>query len=274
MLDHDPVIPYFQIPSLFGVIHAFGVLVAIGILAGAHMVKVRARQLGLDDLDTSSMVTWGIVAGFIGAHVFDIIFYQPEVLLERPWALLDPRTGLSSFGGFAGALIGIVWWVRRNKQPMFPFADAAAFGLVTGWLFGRLGCFSAHDHPGRHTSFWLAVSYPDGPRFDLGLNEAIFALVVSSVFLVMSRWKMRVGVYVTTVCLVYAPVRFFLDFLRATDVRGSDARYYGLTPAQYACIATFITGIVLLVRTLRTPAAGAPSATATVAPPQKQPARG
>jgi phosphatidylglycerol---prolipoprotein diacylglyceryl transferase len=39
--------------------------------------------------------------------------------------------------------------------------------------------------------------------------------------------------------LMYCPVRFGLDFLRATDVARPDQRYAGMTPAQWACLATF-----------------------------------
>jgi phosphatidylglycerol:prolipoprotein diacylglycerol transferase len=40
------------------------------------------------------------------------------------------------------------------------------------------------------------------------------------------------------VALLYAPLRFGLDFLRADDVR-----YAGLTPAQYVMIGLFAAGI-------------------------------
>jgi phosphatidylglycerol:prolipoprotein diacylglycerol transferase len=36
---------------------------------------------------------------------------------------------------------------------------------------------------------------------------------------------------------VYGAGRFLLDFLRADDVVYADARYLGLTPAQYAALA-------------------------------------
>ncbi|WP_437593604.1 hypothetical protein [Sorangium sp. So ce1000] len=46
--------------------------------------------------------------------------------------------------------------------------------------------------------------------------------------------------------VLYAPVRFLLDFLRIVDVR-----YAGLTPGQYGAIALFIAGLVLLIRSTR-----------------------
>jgi phosphatidylglycerol---prolipoprotein diacylglyceryl transferase len=269
------VIPYFEIPPFgpYGLIHAFGVLVATGILLGAWAVRKRARQIGLDDLDASSMTTWAIVVGFIISHLFDVIFYQPDTLAKY-WreifsppagsstgpALLDfvkflliPLYGISSMGGFLGALIAMLYWCWSRKKPLWPFADSAIFGLMQGWLFGRLGCFSAHDHPGRHTDFFLAVRYPDGPRHDLGLYEAIYAGLFTAIFWALYRKPRRVGTYLAITCLTYAPLRFLLDFLRATDVQHADPRYFGFTPAQYTNAAVLVAGIVIARRAWRSP---------------------
>jgi phosphatidylglycerol---prolipoprotein diacylglyceryl transferase len=243
------VIPYFQIPSLFGLIHAFGVLVASGILLGAWLTGRRSRQLQLDPNAVSAMLTWVVVAGFLMAHFFDVLAYQPREFLERPWLLIDPRHfSISSFGGFFGGYLGLALWAWRNHQPQLPYADSLAFGMAPAWVFGRLGCFVAHDHPGRQTDFFLAVQYPGGARHDLGLYEAIFAILLSAVFFLVFRRKLRTGVYLAVLCLAYAPVRFFLDFLRATEVAGADPRYLGLTPAQYGSIALVVLGVALVWR--------------------------
>ena len=130
-----------------------------------------------------------------------------------------------------------------------PYADSLGYGLATGWMFGRLGCFTAHDHPGLHTSFFLAVKYPDGPRFDLGLLEALWAMGVALTFAILRRKRRPLGIYVTILTLAYAPVRFGLDFLRARDVANPDARYGGLTPAQWGCMLALGAGIGLLIWT-------------------------
>jgi len=68
-----------------------------------------------------------------------------------------------------------------------------ALGLAVGWVFGRLGCTTAHDHPGRHTGFLLAVRYPDGPRFDLGLYEFVFTLILTIVLFRYARHPRPAG---------------------------------------------------------------------------------
>ena len=242
-----PSIPFPIIGKL--TIHAFGILVATGILVGLKLTKKRGRELGLVDEKVDSMVTWSLVCGFILAHLFDVFAYQQHPQLRD---ILNPVSGFSSFGGFAGALVGLFAWCRYYEQPIMPYADSLAYGLATGWMFGRLGCFTAHDHPGRHTSFFLAVRYPDGPRHDLGLDEALWAAGIALTFAwLRHRRRQPLGTYVSILTIAYAPVRFVLDFLRATDVPEPDARYFGLTPAQWGCIFVLFAGIGLLIWTRR-----------------------
>ena len=46
--------------------------------------------------------------------------------------------------------------------------------------------------------------------------------------------------------LCYAPVRFAMDFLRIHESDNADPRYGHLTPAQWACVALFAFGLVMI----------------------------
>ena len=250
------MIPYIQLdrylPSIGSVgIHAFGILVATGILVGARLTRDRGRELGLVDEQVAQMITWTLVGGFLFAHVFDVFAYQTAGASPTLWQILNPFGGLSSYGGFIGALGGLFTWAKVHKQPVMPYADSLGFGLAAGWMFGRLGCFTAHDHPGRFTDFFLSVRYPEGARHDLGLDEALWALAVTLVFLWLRRKKQPLGLYVTILTLAYAPVRFGFDFLRVTDLPGADPRYFGLTPAQYGSLLVVVAGTGLALWMVR-----------------------
>jgi phosphatidylglycerol:prolipoprotein diacylglycerol transferase len=251
------VIPYldghlFTVPAIrtFGPlpIEAFGVLVAIGVILGDQIVVRRGNRLGLDAQDVKFMNARIVIVGFIVAHLVSVIFYFPERIKESPVILLNVWAGLSSFGGFLGALLAFVYYTRKERIPALPYADAVALGLAVGWIFGRTGCFTAHDHPGLHTTFFLAVRYPDGPRHDLGLDELLFTIVMTAVLFRYARKPRVPGRVIGLFAVMYAPVRFGLDFLRARDVPRPDERYAGLTPAQWACLATLGVGVWLMTR--------------------------
>jgi phosphatidylglycerol:prolipoprotein diacylglycerol transferase len=283
------MIPYIHVPDLhIGPlpIHPFGVLVATGVLVGTTVTTRRARSLGYDLIKLNSFVTWMLVSGFVLSHVLDELFYHWQDVLKRPWSLLMPWEGLSSFGGFIGALIGIVLWrllviegnrvrLRPRPHPILPFADLVLSVFPLGWVFGRSGCATVHDHPGARATAdaLLAVAYPlrpgDGmvtrigfielihghdPRYDLGFLELLFTIVLAACFALTWRRRLPVGSYVIASALAYSPVRFAMDFLRIPQNEGGDTRYAGLTPAQYGCIALFVYGLVMIgyVRRLRT----------------------
>lgn len=247
------MIPYwnfhlFNLPILNQPIEMFGVLVALGVLLGDWLSTREGVKRGLEARDVKYLNIRIIIGGFIMAHLVSVIFYFPDRIKENPAVLLYIWSGLSSYGGFLGAAIAFVWLTRRHKIPALPYADAVALGLAPAWILGRIGCFTAHDHPGAHTDFFLAVQYPGGARHDLGLYEAFFAIALTAILFLVARRPRRAGTIIGLTATLYAPVRFAFDFLRATDVARPDTRYGGLTPAQWACVACLALGIYLLNR--------------------------
>jgi phosphatidylglycerol:prolipoprotein diacylglycerol transferase len=250
-------LPFFTIPDgRIGPIplHPFGVLVATGIMVGHRIATRRAEKLGLNAEKFESLVFWTVATGIVLSHVFDAIFYHPQQIAEDPLYLFKIWAGLSSFGGFFGAAIGFLVYLRRNPDvDGWRAADAIGLGLPVGWIFGRMGCATVHDHPGRPSTHWLAVDFPansprplgfpPGPRFDLGLLELLLTpILVATVYLVAKRTTKR-GAVIGALCTVYPFIRFPLDFLRETDANGGDVRYFGLTPGHFASLICLAIGL-------------------------------
>jgi phosphatidylglycerol:prolipoprotein diacylglycerol transferase len=248
-------------------IHLFGILVALGVIIGDRIVVSQGVRRGLDPNDVKYMNARIVIGGFIVAHLVSVIFYYPERIAEDWKVLVNPFAGLSSFGGFLGAFLSFLYFTKTAEIDRLRYADSVALGLAVGWIFGRTGCFSAHDHPGRHVpaSFFLSVNYPDGPRIDMGLFELLFTIVLTVILFRYNRKPRPPGRIIALAALLYAPARFALDFLRATDVARPDRRYLALTPAQWACLATAALGLYLWRR-------GAPPAPATAEQPSAPPA--
>ena len=130
-----------------------------------------------------------------------------------------------------------------RKVSFRAYSDPLALAVAPGWAVARLGCFVAHDHPGARTTFPLAVDFPAGPRHDLGLYDALFLFALAGVLLLLRRRRLLAGKLLPLLALLYAMGRFGLDFLRARDLKYVDARYFGLTPAQYACFLLVVYGL-------------------------------
>jgi phosphatidylglycerol:prolipoprotein diacylglycerol transferase len=247
------VIPYFEQPKLhLGpiTIHAFGALVALGILLAFRLIRRRAPRLGLDPVLAERLAMRMVIVGFISAHVVDRIAYFPRDVLAHPLSLLYIWESISSFGGFLGATLVAVWFVRGHRADAlgWRYLDLIAWAFPAAWLLGRTGCALAYDHPGYATSFFLAQRYSDHViRHNLGLDEALCTIPIVALFGWLGWGKPQPpGFYVGLLALVYAPIRFVLDTLR-----WDDARYLRLTPGQYGSLLLVVVGFLILHKASR-----------------------
>jgi phosphatidylglycerol---prolipoprotein diacylglyceryl transferase len=235
-------------------IQTFGILVATGVVLGTRVAERQAMAWGIHPAYVSDFATHVVVIGFIACYFLNGVFYETETLLEileNPSLLFKKWLGLSSFGGFVGAALGIFVWHKRRKLPVLHLSDIVAWVFPLGWIFGRLGCFVVHDHPGAQTTFFLGVENWEGQegviRHDLGLYEVFWSITVFAIFWSMRNLKNRpTGLFVALLPLLYTPYRFGLDFLRATDVSNPDTRFLGLTPGHYASIGFFLFSLAFL----------------------------
>ncbi len=307
--------PFFHMGSLdIGLpIQSFGVIVALGVLIGAALLRRYAEWHGASDEHIRGITGWITVAGFIGAHVFDVIAYQWKDLMEDPKLFFELWKGISSYGGFIGGAIGFAIYVWWKRLPVRLMADICIVGLLPAFSIGRIGCTVVSDHIGAvvDRGAWyasMAMDYPTDPQhiigpvhdllsrlgydwrtvtdhgtqvlahvwhargvepivnehilaWNLGLIEFLYLVPVNLLVLLLAfrkskptedpnKWLgvLNAGVLIVLTGLLYAPVRFGLDFLRPDD---TDPRYAGLTFAQWASFLVFGAAAYALVNIIR-----------------------
>lgn len=287
-------LPYFHLGALdVGVpIQAFGVLVAAGVLIGAALLRRHAEWHGVSDDHIRGLITWILVSGFLGAHVFDVVAYQwnrigepanaepagwwflPDALWPSNWPLiLRIWDGISSYGGFIGGALGFAIYVWWKRLPVRLFADITLVGLLPAFTIGRLGCtvvsdhigaavdldrwysFLAMDYPRKLNLSHLAETYPGTSEYirawNLGFIEFLYLVPVTIVVLWLAFRSTRrppAGFVTALTGVLYAPVRFFLDYLRPED---TDPRYLGMTFAQWSSILAFAVAVYAARRILK-----------------------
>ncbi len=243
------MIPFFEYNAIILgpiVIQVWGLLVASSMVAGLLFSTWLAKRYFLAKEVVWDMVVYAIIGGLIGGRLVHVFFYEPVFYLQDPLEVLKIwHGGMSSLGGFLGAFLGLVLYAKRRKfklPEILPYLDVMSVSLWLGWGIGRIGCFLIHDHPGKLTDFFFAVNFPGGTRHDLGLYDAILGLVIFIVYISLFKLlvKRRWGLVSAFSFLTYAIARFFLDFLRAQDLFGSDVRYLYLTPAQWGMLLVLL----------------------------------
>jgi phosphatidylglycerol---prolipoprotein diacylglyceryl transferase len=257
--------PFFQLGSI-GPIQSFGIIVAAGVLIGAALLRRYAEWHGVSDDHIRGLTGWITVTGFIGAHVFDVLAYQWRDFMRDPVLMLKVWSCISSYGGFIGGALGFAFYVWWKKLPARLMADIGIVGLLPAFSIGRIGCTVVSDHIGAlvgNKDAWyagLAMEYPADLNMDaihyllthhpevagqktllawnLGFIEMLYLIPVNALVLWLAFRKKRVpaGFLIVLTGMLYAPVRFFLDYLRPPN---SDPRHFGFTFAQWASILAF-----------------------------------
>ncbi|HMD49501.1 MAG TPA: prolipoprotein diacylglyceryl transferase family protein [Bryobacteraceae bacterium] len=100
--------------------------------------------------------------------------------------------------------------------------DIIAYAMPIGWMIGRLGCTLAHDYRGLESTSWIAVNFPEGPRYDLGLIEFLFLIGMATGFKLLDRRPRPAGFFFGMYGVVYGGFRIWLDTLHQQP-----NRFYG-----------------------------------------------
>ena len=166
---------------LFGYpIHLYAVLIATGFVVGIWMAARYGERVGYDRDLILDLCWWILVAGLVGARVLFIVvnwdqYYYPCVDFEHFNALYPAASitepdctrllrfwngGLVFLGGVLGAILVIIWFMRRERLPMLPMADVLIPSLAIGQFFGRLGCLAAGCCWGKPADLSWGIEFP------------------------------------------------------------------------------------------------------------------
>ncbi|MDP3964606.1 MAG: prolipoprotein diacylglyceryl transferase [bacterium] len=246
------MIPYFQIITFeLGplTINIWGVFVSLGFLAAVSVAYRRARSLGLDEDALLQLAIWLIIAGFLGARIFYAL-NEWDQFREDPWSILKIwQGGMAIYGGLICAALAGGVFLRVKKLSFRRYADVIALALPLGIGIGRIGCFFIHDHLGRVTQLPWGINTPEGIRHETAMYEAVFLFA-----LFIGLWLIRNAVWIRSfpgrITLLffgtYSAFRFFNDFLRATDLPGSDpVVWLGWHPSQFFALFSVVMSAAL-----------------------------
>lgn len=207
-------------------IHTYGVLVAAGFLCGLWLAQWRARRAGLPVEIVGQLGLWILVSAMVGAKLFYVVFFWPEFI--ESWRAHGPgalRAGFVFYGGFIGATVTVLVYLRRRELPAWRLADVFAPALPLGHALGRLGCFFEGCCYGKSCALPWAVRLPghEVAVHPTPLYESAGNLLLMAGLLVWERGPRRVGELWWGYVLGYAVLRFAVEFFRGDYSR----RYWG-----------------------------------------------
>ncbi len=250
-------IPYTTFPEIsLGplTLRTFGLMVALGVLSGSTIASRWGERWDIPRERTMNLATRLVIAGIVGSRITWDITHFSEI--ETPIDLIAVwNGGLQFSGGFIFAVVVAIPTLRSFAEvPRWRLLDGMALGLTVGVAIGRIGCYAVGEHLGDPTSFFLATRYDGGDTREGPLlvgqaihNTSLYEFISLVVLALVLSWMLyrrnsSAGSALGVFLVWYATARFSTDFLRAYD-----DLTFGLTGAQWMCLALVPLGLWVLV---------------------------
>ncbi len=225
----------------FVVLPTQGLLAFIGAVIG-HAVFVRQATRGVPVQRARAELAgiFGLLAAVAGGHLLATLQSPAEV--SSFWArVLRMQASLGALGGGALALLLLSRFWRVSAARLL---DAGAVAFACGWPLVRLGCALVHDHLGRASTGPLAVAFPDGGRYDLGLLEWLASWPLLFGVLWLARRSPPAGVTAATFGLAFVLMRLPVEVLRVPDLAGLAGRDSALNLVALLLIVVAAVGML------------------------------
>ena len=215
-------------------LHYYGIVIAIGVAVAFSITRRRFVAAGGDGEALDTVMVTAVLVGFLGARAGYVLthldtFFGADARLE-PWQVIAIwEGGLAFFGGIAAGSVTAWFMLRRHRQPVLPFFDAAAVAVPVAQAIGRLGNWFNQELFGTPTDLpWgLRVSeaaaaragYPDATTFHpTFLYEAVLNLLAVALILRLEqRRQWRMGSIGLLYGACYGVIRFLMELLRTDD---------------------------------------------------------
>ena len=286
--------------SGFG-LESYFTMVALGFIIGAILIRRWARAKGIDPRLMTDFVIWMAVFGLLGSKILHVIadghfmdyvnacvdpaavdwhvdkgecrnlsgIWDATAKVCHPkksncWAWIDITSGgFAFYGGFIGAALFSIYFIRKHKLPAGKIVDMSGWVLMLGVAWGRIGCSLAGCCFGARTDSCLGVAFPPGsaasrfhyhsgwlpsyrmeslPIYFTQFYSALACLLIAAFAYLWVRPRKRFDGQVFCIAAgLYAVFRFLIEFIR-NDERGEAL---GLTTSQLIAVV-FVAALAYL----------------------------
>lgn len=240
--------------------YTYGLIMAVAFFLSYIFLLHCAKIKGEDTELYSDLFFWVMIFGLLGSKLLYVFVDFREIVKSRDMVGCL-RGGLVWYGGLLMDIAFIYYYARRKKLFFAKIVDVFSAPTALGLGIGRWGCLMAGCCYGKPTELPWAIVYPDAPIahpmagipvHPSPVYESLGCFVISIICYITLRRSTRPGLACLDFFLFYAPMRFFLEFLRGDKERGFVIEGI-LSTSQFISIFVWGVAIYFFVKVLRKP---------------------
>lgn len=247
-------------------VYWYGLCIVLGILAAIAVSLKISPRYNIDSEKLVDLVLWLIIAGVLGARLYDV-FLEIDYYLTHPGNILKIwQGGLAIHGAIIGGLLALWLFSKKEKLSAWLIADIIAPGLALGQAIGRWGNYFNQELFGRPTNaaWGLPIAPANRPADYMAFNhfqptflyESLGNLVIFGILIYLHFWNLKkpkdtdgndaaplkTGVIASVYFILYSILRFSLEFVRIDKA----PEFFGLrVPQIMSLLIIILSGITI-----------------------------
>ncbi len=235
-------------------IYTYGFFVAMGFLSGIWFATHEAKRCGVDHEKIMDLCFYVLIAAIVGSRLA-YVATVPGEFASNPMEMFKIwKGGLVFYGGFVGAMLTAIIYLKVKHLPIWKTGDILAPSLALGHFLGRLGCFFAGCCYGKTCELPWAITFHDPASlapiniplhptqlYSSAGNFMIFLIL----FLIRSHRKFEGQIFWLYV-LLYGVIRSVIEIFRG-DYRGSEIMGVLSISQTVGCSLALVAVVMLMI---------------------------
>lgn len=135
--------PFLHFGSL--AIPTYYLVISVTVCFALVWLKIRLRESPLPDTIAMDLSLVLMIASFVGARLFHVLYENPEVYLATPARVFYFWDGGFVFygGALLSALCAVIYLRKKDPENFWSYFDLFAPVLAISYALGRIGCLLA-----------------------------------------------------------------------------------------------------------------------------------
>ena len=213
----------------------YGLIGVSGICLAMAYALFSCRKFGLDRDDTAYIFVFGALGAAAGAKILYLLVSTGDIISdiqsdEMSLELVVNKYisgGMVFYGGLIGALLLAGYAAGRYGKEITDFFPVLIPGFALAHGIARIGCLLVGCCYGIEADIPFSITYHSShiapnyvPLLPVQAIEAVMEIVIFVVLVYAAKRAERKISVLWAYILMYAPVRFCLEFLRGDEARG------------------------------------------------------
>ncbi len=235
-------------------LYTYGLFAAMGFLAAIWFATLEAKRCGVDHEKIMDLSFYILVAAIVGSRLA-YIGTVPDEFLANPLEMFKIwRGGLVFYGGFVGAMLTAIIYLKVKHLPIWKTGDILAPAVALGHCLGRIGCFFAGCCYGKACDLSWAITFHDPaslapinvPLHPTQLYSSAGNFLIFLILFVVRRYQKFEGQIFWLYVLLYGVTRSFIEMFRG-DYRGGEIMGVLSVSQTVGCSLAFVAVVMMVV---------------------------